>query len=175
MKLKAFNLLILVTSIISCNQPKAVSIIQNQVDTVNNLKEVTTIHEPKGVDTLIKNGGNEYRVKIYMIKGNEIASTGEFNYNAHLKVTKNDSLLVDKIFDKNYFNIKEDGFLEKAGLFIMDYSGIDPVKGLKIFVNIGVPETDWSYPFNIWVDSVGRYTVYELDEEGGEHLKADLK
>jgi hypothetical protein len=148
---------------------------ESQTDTSYNREEVITINKPKVVDTLVKNGVSEYRVKISMLKGEEIASSGEFNYNAHLIITKNDSSLVNKIFDKNYFNIKEDSFLEKAGLFIMNYSGKDSIKGLKIFVNIGVPETDWSYPFNIWVDSTGKYTVYELDEEGIEHLKAELK
>ncbi len=133
-------------------------------------------NKPQIYDTLVRCAdGISYNILIHKfpIKG-EIFN-GELDNKFHLLVKKEKDTLYNRNFDKNYFKINDTDFLKKATLYSLSFENIDCNSGtIKFFCGVVVPETDWSYVFEFYIDKNGNSKFFELDEEGIQKNRPDL-
>lgn len=82
---------------------------------------------------------------------------------AKVKIIKNDSFLISKKYDKYVFAISDTAFLNRANLYNFSFTKFDfKRKQFELFAAIGVPESDWSYAYEIYIDLLGNETKKEL-------------
>lgn len=127
-------------------------------------------------DTIIS--CDNYCVKINIIKEPIKGKLfdGELDNRVQLKITLENDTIFNKIYNKNYFKIENTSFLQKAVLYSFLFDSVNCSVGMyKFFCGIGVPETDWTYAFEIYIDNKGLQKIYELDQEGTQKLRPDIK
>lgn len=100
----------------------------------------------------------------YSVENNQTDIHHYRDYSSEITVYKSDSILFKNTFYKNDFEqIGDEEFLKEAithNTWIQEYDKQNNL--IKISHVIGVPETDWSYNFTIFIDENGEYHS-ELD------------